>query len=100
MVLLLKFLWYKTRTCKVIMVGLGILAAAGAVAAFLASSFVAAGVLGAAGLVFLGIPLYQTLFAPKPLTQRTISPAPQKPVYTAPQPLVQLSADTPAISGL
>lgn len=88
--------WYKTRTCKVIMVGLGILAAAGAVAAFLASSFVAAGVLGAAGLVCLGIPLYQTLFAPKPMTQRTVSPAPQKPVYTAPQPLAQPQPAQPA----
>ncbi len=65
--------WYKTRTCKVIMVGLGILAAAGAVAAFLASSFVAAGVLGAAGLICLGIPLYQAVFSPKPLAQRNIS---------------------------
>ena len=69
--------WYRTRTCKVILVGLGILAAAATVAAYMASAFVAAGILGAAGLVFLGIPLYQTIFAPKPLAQRTVSAASQ-----------------------
>ena len=81
--------WYKTRVCKVIMVGQGFLAAAAAVAAFLAGSFVTAGILGAVGLVCLSIPLYQTIFAPKALELRTVSAAPQIPAYTVPESLQQ-----------
>ncbi len=67
--------WYKTRTCKVVMVGLGILATAGALAAFMSGCFVAAGILGAAGLLCVGISLIQTPFDSKPLAQRNLSSA-------------------------
>ena len=81
--------WYKTRVCKVVMVGQGFLAAAAAVAAFLAGSFVTAGILGVVGLVCLSIPLYQTVFVPESLELRTVSVAPQKPAYTVPESLQQ-----------